>query len=276
MGVRETYEQWCFGSYPDEEVAEFTGLTPRALRALARLGAIETSSLERGAGHRRQWRPSAILKATIAGALHRTGLSLPMAGRLAFHVWTYIPASIAEVIPSRVWPYPEIPKARDHPIRALIDPANTMLRHEWHDIRVHLVNGSFFFIQPGLLRPVKDYVSKFVCLGRITADGSSFKVWQPLPKVLPIKGRDLSSDPEERRQQRQRALEAWKRDIPAEYGTLINPKLLAYEEDPDADPELARRVCENYESILSVNISLPMRRAVRKALGLPVDNPERT
>jgi hypothetical protein len=274
MNVRETYEHWCFGTYPDEEVAEFTGLTPRALRALAKLGAIETSSSERGAGHRRQWGPSAILKATIAGALHRTDLSLPMAGRLSFHIWMYIPASIAEVIPSRVWPYSEIPEVRDHPIRAVIDPANTTLRHEWHDIRVHLVNGSFFFIQPGLLRPVKDYVSKFVCLGRITADGSSFKVWRPLPKVL--KAPNLSSDPEERREQLRRARTAWKRDIPAEYGTLISPKLLAYEEDPDADPELAQRVCENYESILSVNISLPMRRAVRKALGLPVDDPERT
>jgi hypothetical protein len=87
MTLEDAFNRWRDGEFSDDEVSGFTGLTPRALRDLAKWGAIETAGGEKGRGKRRAWKRRAICKAAMTAAFHRAGLSLPMSARLAFHYW---------------------------------------------------------------------------------------------------------------------------------------------------------------------------------------------
>src|SRR5260370_38529047 len=61
-----------------------TGLSARSIRQLIKVGAVRTLSEDRGAGHIRRFDATTFKRLALASAIHDEGLSLTLAGQLAY------------------------------------------------------------------------------------------------------------------------------------------------------------------------------------------------
>ena len=72
--------------FTDADVTACTGLSARSIRQLIKVGAVRTLSEGRGAGHIRRFEATTFKRLALASAIHEAGLSLRLAGQLAYLV----------------------------------------------------------------------------------------------------------------------------------------------------------------------------------------------
>jgi len=70
--------------FTDADVTACTGLSARSVRQLIKVGAVRTLSEVRGAGHIRRFDATTFKRLAVASAIHDAGLSLTLAGQLAY------------------------------------------------------------------------------------------------------------------------------------------------------------------------------------------------
>src|SRR6516225_9703715 len=70
--------------FTDADVTACTGLSPRSIRQLIKVGAVRTLSEDRGAGYIRRFDATTFKRLALASAIHDAGLSLTLAGQLAY------------------------------------------------------------------------------------------------------------------------------------------------------------------------------------------------
>src|SRR5215831_1898322 len=70
--------------FTDADVTACTGLSARSIRQLIKVGAVRTLSEDRGAGYIRRFDATTFKRLALAAAIHDAGLSLTLAGQLAY------------------------------------------------------------------------------------------------------------------------------------------------------------------------------------------------
>jgi len=291
MDLKTAYERWEQGEFADEELSEISGLAIRSLRDLAKWGAIETSGGGKGRGKRRKWKRPAICKAAMTAAFQRAGLPLPMGARLAFHFWNLQPNNSYD-------PFMRFPKWEklaepfdwekradgEHVIKAYLTDDFANARHdEDFDSYVHIINGVYVIAQSAVVPYIQAFHEEgrdamaemfFVRLGRLSDDGNTFLTWH-----RPRRKRFFNE--EERAAWETAKAEGvelkdflanlgprW--DMEEQYGDEISLDFLQYQLEPEANEEKASKAFNNFTVKTSVNVTLAMRTAMRRAIGLPV------
>lgn len=291
MDLKSAYERWEAGEFSDEEASEISGLAVRSLRDLAKLGAIKTSGGGKGRGNRREWKRPAICKAAMTAAFQKAGLSLPMGARLAFHFWNLQPNhSYDPFLRFPDWERLEKPfdwekrTNGDHVIKAYLTDDYTRLRHDDDfDSYVYIVNNMYVMIQSAIVPYLQDFDEEskmaqkemfFVKLGRLSDNGNRFLTWH-----RPRRKR-LFNDEERANWETAKAKgikigdfittlpHRW--DIEEQFCDEIDPDFLRYHLEAEVDEELSAYYFNNFSVKISINTTLSMRTAMRRAIGLTV------
>ena len=84
MSFDDALRRYQKGLFGDQDVTTCTGLSVRAWRELIKVGAVYTITEIRGRGRVRLCDETTFKRTAIIAALNRAGLSLAMAGRLAY------------------------------------------------------------------------------------------------------------------------------------------------------------------------------------------------
>ncbi len=310
MALEDAFNRWRDGEFSDDETSEFTGLTPRALRDLAKWGAIETSGGEKGRGKRRAWKRAAICKAAMTGAFHKAGLPLPMAGRIAFYVWNISPNSSNDPM-LRFPKWEELGKpildtaAREpgeHAVKKWLTDDFAAPRHDDDfDSYVHIVNRSYVVAEAAVVPSYRrmfadqsdpDLNNKLdamlrenvggtfeelltVILGRISDDSATFYTWH-----RPRRKRFFNAKERARWEKAKaegvdimvfmKSLGPEHNYMEEQYSDEISLDFLQYQLEPEANTEKAANAFFNFAVKTSVNVTLAMRMAMRRAMSLPV------
>src|SRR6516164_8237155 len=82
--IDEALRRYRQGAFTDGDVTRCTDLSVRAWRELIKIGAARTITERRGPGRVRLCDATTLKRAAVIVALNRAGLSLAMAGRIAY------------------------------------------------------------------------------------------------------------------------------------------------------------------------------------------------
>jgi hypothetical protein len=257
MTPSESFEQalarYQRNEFTDADVTACTGLSARSIRQLIKVGAVRTLSEGRGAGHIRRFDATTFKRLALASAIHGAGLSLTLAGQLAY------------LLPGDTRLY-----AHYDPIKVLCDktlgvdsrgelpPRLETPRFDWFDAD-----------KPAAADPENDRLLE-ICNGRFVAlafeDRSGLLFYGDLRKAgtefVPWRPR-LCPDADVGRTWKAQRL----------WAGIIDPGVVKHRKerhDDDNDPLilLARTAAQRPVFKTSINISLALRLALRRYLGI--------
>lgn len=275
--------QWREKEYEDEEAARITGLSVRSLRDLRRWGAIKTSSGSKGRGKVRTWKCEALSKAAMTHAFHDVGMDLQTAARLTFLVWNARGDSLMEpVISFCLSSLDLVDLARSLPrdngeyaLVAWLREEHAVCRHDdEYDLFVLLIDQEYVFTRfslPGRITILKDVPDpRLRCIGRMIGSDGSFLSWE-----VPARKRMWPLTPEEERDYNRASdkgefMLSLQKNWQIDYEDEVDFKFLSFEVDTQQDQQRANAALHNYVTMISVNVSLSMRMAMRRSLALPV------
>jgi hypothetical protein len=257
-GFEQALARYQRNEFTDADVTACTGLSARSVRQLIKVGAVRTLSEVRGAGHIRRFDATTFKRLAVASAIHDAGLSLTLAGQLAY------------LLPGDTRLY-----AHYDPINVLFDtrlsfdsrgelpPRLETPRFDWFDAD-----------KPAAADPENDRLLE-ICDGRFVAlafkqrseplfygdlreAGTQFVSWWPFQSHTSAM---FSTD----------ADVAPKWEDPRSQANRIDPKFLNYRyerHDGETDPLLllARATAQRPVFKTSINITLALRLALRRYL----------
>ena len=246
--------------FMDAEVTACTGLSARSIRQLIKVGAVRTRSEDRGAGYIRRFDATTFKRLALASAIHDAGLSLTLAGQLAY------------LLPGDARLY-----ARYDPINVLCDtrlgadptsglpPRLETPTRDWFDCDKPAMT------DPDTDRLLEIYDGRFVALvfkgqdepliyGDLREEGTAFVSWWAFQShTSAVFSTDADVAPK------------W--EDPRSSANRIDPKFLNYQfehHDDETDPLMreARAVAQRPVVKTSINITLALRLALRRYLGI--------
>ena len=266
----EALRRYRQGAFTDDDVTRCTGLSVRAWRELIKIGAVRTITERRGPGRVRLCNAMTLKRAAVIAALNRAGLSLAMAGRIAFfmpraellyHVWDpswMLLQTGAEVNPETgLPPYPKKPKFDwfdpDRPAR--IDPKLDWLI-EIYELR--FIGLVFSTEHPPLV------------YGELRNEGTNFISWYPFHELCHLSGPAEKIAETFAPYKIGDFLPKWL--DPYSWSDRLDPGFLDYrhEDHTDDDPVGIAAEATVGSSVfkISVNVSLAIRKALRRYLGI--------
>ncbi len=246
--------------FTDADVTACTGLSARSIRQLIKVGAVRTLSEDRGAGHIRRFDATTFKRLALASAIHDAGLSLTLAGQLAY------------LLPGDARLY-----AHCDPINVLCD---TRLSADPNSVPPPRLETPWFDWfdpdKPATADPENDQLLE-ICDGRFVAlafkrrseplfygdlrnAGTEFVSWWPFQShTSAIFSTDADVAPK------------W--EDPRSPANRIDPKFLNYRyegHDGETNPLMreARATAQRPVFKTSINISLAIRLALRRYLGI--------
>ena len=268
--IDQALRRYRQGGFTDDDVTRCTGLSVRAWRELIKVGAVRTITKGRGPGRVRLCDAITLKRAAVIAALNRAGLSLAMAGRIAYfmpraellyHVWDpswMLLQTGAEVNPETgLPPYLKKPKFDwfnpDRPASA--DPKLDWLIEIYERRFIGLV---FSPEEPPLI------------YGELHKAGTRFVSWYPFHELCHLSG------PAEKIAETLAPykigdfLPKWL--DPYSWSERLDPGFLDYRyEDHSADDPVciaAEATVGSSVFKISVNVSLAIRKALRRYLGI--------
>jgi len=136
--------------FTDEDVTRCTGLSVRSWRELIKFGAVRTEEEKRGPGRVRICDAHTIKRAAVISALHQSGLSLAVAGQIAYvtplHTLMYAvcdPLIILFEYSAALDPNTELPLRRQSPLTDWFDPLKPAITEPDSDWLVEIFDGRF-------------------------------------------------------------------------------------------------------------------------------------
>jgi len=290
---REHFEQWRDGEFDDFAAEVITTLSTNALRDLQRWCALRASG-GGGRGKKRTWGRVALCKGAMIAELRKAGLSLQMAARVAFYQWNIQPSnSYDPMLRFPKWEELDQPildaSAREkgeHAVKKWLTDAFASPIHDADfDSYIHVVNGSFVIAEaavvPQFRTPDFEGGGKaffdlfFVIVGRIADDGSTFYSWHR-PRRKRMFNKDEHARWEAAKAEGVEIMDFMKtlgpdrNFIEEQYSDEISLDFLQYQLEPEANTEKATNAFSNFTVKTSVNVTLAMRMAMRRAMNLPV------
>jgi hypothetical protein len=264
MAADDDFEQalarYRQNEFTDADVTACTGLSARSIRHLKKIGAVCTLSEDRGAGHIRRFDAKTFKRLALASTIHQSGWSLALAGQLAY-----------------LLPGDSLLYERHDPINVLFDTTLSVDSHGELPPRLEPPRFDWFDPdKPASLDPENDWLleifdGRFVALvfnrrrgplfyGDLRKAGTAFVSWWPFQShTSAVFSTDADVGPK------------W--EDPRLAADRIDPRFLNYREerhDDDDDPLMlsARAAAERPVFKTSINITLAIRLALRRYLGL--------
>ncbi|WP_354081464.1 hypothetical protein [Constrictibacter sp. MBR-5] len=304
---RDKVLNWWTGRISDAELAEWSGMAPRAVAIVLGLPSMRghVTGGGRGSRHTRRIAKKAKGAVAIIHALSEAGLSLELASNIVdttsviasqvIEAVDYIPdfggfRSLCltepdgrwlptDVVHARLWgrfviPCRRIDDPNPSPGSIIPIPEEEFSPNERGTMIIHSVE-----LVPLTDKPV--YAGEYDPIGLYERANSRPEAIPALDEhLLIVDGRWIFSrspdpSPLETLYRIHNDGEVPKPTFHLEPVSLIEPdkktvRVIAWGRDPKAQDQ-ARRRLENYESLLDVNLTLPVRRMKRRAYGLPVE-----
>jgi len=202
MNLNAAIRRFREGRFTDRDVTRCTGLTVRAWRELIKLKAVRTEETGRGPGRVRICDATVLKRAAVISALNRSGLSLAVAGQLAFflpyHRLLYEvcdPTFVLLQHSTEIDPQTGLPPQIERPLVDWFDPAKPAEAEAEIDWLIEIFDHRFVGAR---YDTTKDTVSIF---GDLRQEGTQFVAWQPFPRPEQFAGggiqqiaRDLRGD----------------------------------------------------------------------------------
>lgn len=238
--------------FTDADVDRCTELSPRSVRELIKLGAVHTRSAERGAGRIRTFDSTMFKRLAVISALHQAGLSLQLAGPMACFPGEHLLYRSHDPISALG---EEVgPDDRDHPPRAVrakwFDPEEPAAVDSEHDWLLEIFDRRFVALVAQGKRVRSIY-------GDLRKNGNEFVSWRPT------------------------------HGVPVSISTDVAPKWAAQGLTADqTEDRFLQHPCESHDaaddplalaayaaawrpiSTISINVSLVIRLALRRYLGI--------
>jgi hypothetical protein len=262
--------------FTDTDITRCTRLSVRAWRELIKLKAVRTEEIDRGPGRVRICDAITLKRAAVISALNRSGLSLAVAGQIAFfapyHTLLYEicdPITILFQDSREVDHQTGLPPRLERPMVRWFDP-HKPAKAEPSDWLIEIFDGRFVGIR-------HDGTAKgtVIIFGDLRQQATRFVAWLPLPRRDQFAGGAIAQIAQELR---------------GDDGLI---KVIAEWEDPSLWPKKTRKelhqagyqfeqhegktdpLCIAAESAVrspvfksTINISLAVRKALRRYLGL--------
>ena len=251
-------------TFTDERLTTACNLHVDNLRQLITWKAVIPYQRGGGRGRVRLWTLDHVYRISMTASIFNAGFSLKMAHTLAY------------LLPWDDLLYSNRPGWIDQ--TAWFDPKKSRVEPDNRDWFIHVVNGCFLYLDKGLdvldLSKNTKHVRKPMYYGKLNREHTVLKSRIDFTHYYApddASGDDI--DPTFL------TLPKWYNDTTPKWertGTStpeINPSSLAWEYEPSLDEELANDAFTRPKSKLSVNLTLGLRIAVRRALNLPLDYP---
>jgi hypothetical protein len=247
-------------AFTDADVTACTGLSARSIRQLIKVGAVRTLSEERGAGYIRRFDATTFMRLAVASAIHEAGLSLTLAGQLAYLLPgdallydRYDPIGVLFDTTSGVDSPGERPPRLKTPRFDWFDPDKPARADPENDQLLEICDGRFVAL-------TFKRRSEPLVYGDLRNAGTVFVSWWPFQSHSSAM---FSTD----------ADVAPKWEDPRSSANRIDPKFLNYryerhEDETDPLRREARAAAERPVFKTSINITLALRLALRRYLGL--------
>jgi hypothetical protein len=254
-------------AFTDDDITRCTGLTVRAWRELIKLRAVHTVAEPRGRGRVRLCDATVLKRAAVIGALNQAGLSLAVSGQIALYVPFH--SVLYEIVdPIRIL-FRSMAEANSeitvHQPRVDWFNANEPAQADPHsDWLVHIYDNRFV----GIRYQAEDEPAIF---GDLREERTSFVAWLPLHPRSQFARCAIAELASERLPSPSRWV-----DFVADWEDPgKRPKELwelgyRFEKHADGDPpRLAAEIsARSPVTLTTINISLAMRKALRRCLGL--------
>jgi hypothetical protein len=152
MAYDEALSRYCRDRFTDQDVTRCTDLSVRAWRELIRLKAVRTEEEQhgRGPGRVRTCDAHTLKRAAVISALHQSGLSLAVAGQIAyimpFHTLLYVvcdPFSIFFQYSAELDPKTGLPPRLQRPMADWFDPLKPATAELDTDWLIEIFDGRF-------------------------------------------------------------------------------------------------------------------------------------
>jgi hypothetical protein len=254
--------------FTDLDIVRCTGLSVRAWRELIKLGSVRTITENRGRGRIRLCDAIVFKRATVIAALNRVGFSLAVSGQIAyclpFHTLLYTicdPNTILFQSSGKVDPRTALPP-QVGPKTDWFDPGKPAKGDPRTDWNIEIYDGRFV----GCIYKINDEPKLF---GDLRNNCTSFVAWFPLrqrPRFSEVTEDIIKTLPNHRFID---FVAEW--ENPRKFSKQL--KLLGYKYEnhaADDDPLdlAARATTQSPVYKVTVNISLAIRKALRRYLGL--------
>lgn len=268
-------DRYAKEQFTDRDVTGCTGLSVRGWRELIKTRAVRTITENRGRGRVRLCDATVLKRAAAIGALNQAGLSLAVAGHIAyslpFHTLLYAICDPRTVLPQ---PATEVdPKYRPpHPIERpkvdWFDPVKPAVAEPKTDWLIEIFDGRF-------VAAVYNGSDEPAIFGDLREDGTRFVAWFPYHGRGQFTGGTIGEIARELLPHRFIDFVAEWED-PAEWVKEL--KALNYEfekHDTDADPLCMTAAASARSPVFktTINVTLAVRKAVRRYLGIEPTDP---
>jgi hypothetical protein len=253
----------------DDDVTRCTGLSVRSWRELIKIGAVRTVTQGRGPGRVRMCDTTTLKRAAVIAALNDTGLSLASSGRIAyflpFHTLLYAlcdPSVILFGYYAVVDPKTGLPPRVEEPKVDWFDPDKPAMADPETDWLIEIYNGRFV----GVVYNAND---KPIIFGDLRDEGATFLAWFPSHRQAQFGGITEELVRERLPHRFIQSVADW--ENPTKF--LKELTLLGYKHEEHAiEGDYLRMAGEAaaHSPIFktTVNISLALRKALRRYLGI--------
>jgi hypothetical protein len=261
QSLEEALRRYQENSFTDADVTACTGLPTRSLRQLIKVGAVRTVSEDRGAGHIRKFDATTFKRLAVASALNDAGYSLTLAGQLAYLLpgdsllyERYDPINVLCDEAQSVDPDSGFPPRREEPAFDWFDPDKPTTADPENDRLLEIIDGRFVSL-------VSKEIGGPLVYGDLRNGGTAFVSWWPFRSHTSAFSFSTNADVGPK----------W--EDPRSPADRIDPRFLNYREEPhDKDDDRlmleARAAAQRPVFKISINITLAIRLALRRYLGL--------
>ncbi len=269
MSLDEALRHYRTGRFTDGDVTRCTGLSGRAWRELIKNRAVRTVTENRGRGRVRLCDATALKRAAVIGAINRAGFSLAASGQIAYflplHTLLYEvcdPCAILFQRSADVDPKTGLPPRVEKPKADWFDPGKPAKAELESDWLLEIYEGRFV----GVMFNAKDEPTIF---GDLRNESTSFVAWFPFRRRVHWMGNAIEAVAHELPPKIVDFIAKW--EDPAHWTDQL--ELLDYEyekHDRDDDPLCiaAEATARSPLFKTSINITLAIRKALRRYLGL--------
>jgi hypothetical protein len=253
--------------FTDDEIVASTGLTIRGLRELLKVGAVRSITERRGPGLVRLFDATTFKRAAIIAALNAAGFSLAMAGRIAYFVpfeellfAAWDPISVLFMHGTPVNPDTGLPRPWPVPRANWFDPDRAAEADPENDWFLEIYERRFI----GALYKISGKPEERFLYADVRDDGVKLVLWLPFHERRPVFNMPLKQFVDSF---------AAKWEQPNTWSDRVDSKFLDYRyEDHSADDDPLRRLAEatarSATFTIAINLTLAVRKALRRYLGL--------
>ncbi len=272
MDINDALRRYRANRFTDDDVTGCTDLSVRGWREQIKLGAVRTITEKRGPGRIRLCDATTFRRAAIIAVLNQAGLSLAVAGRMAFllplDAWLYDvwdPCFILLDATAEVDPKTGLPPRLKTPKADWFDPDKPAIADPEHDWLIEIYEGGFAAIIYGA-------ECKPILYGELQNAGTRFIAWYPFHQQHQfIDGATAPFAPAQLPDQIAKNVAKW--EHPFQWSNRLDPRFLDYQyehHDGDDDPlsVAAEAVARSPRFKTTINVTLAIRKALRKYLGI--------